>query len=160
MNPELQHYLAMLDDLRREVIATLAGLEADGLNWRPIESGGADDHVTNSLSVMAAHVAGAERHWIGEMVGRQPATRHRPDEFQMVAAGSHSLVAALTAAGENSRQVLVLLEPDAIDGERQIHGHTFTVRWCILHAIEHTALHLGHMQLTRQLWNHHKEDSA
>jgi hypothetical protein len=26
------------------------------------------------------------------------------------------------------------------------------VRWCILHVIEHIAQHLGHMQLTRQLW--------
>jgi hypothetical protein len=26
------------------------------------------------------------------------------------------------------------------------------VRWCILHVIEHYAQHLGHMQLTRQLW--------
>ena len=27
-----------------------------------------------------------------------------------------------------------------------------TVRWCILHLISHHAIHLGHIQLTRQLW--------
>jgi ankyrin repeat protein len=26
------------------------------------------------------------------------------------------------------------------------------VAWCLAHALEHTALHLGHMQITRQLW--------
>jgi hypothetical protein len=26
------------------------------------------------------------------------------------------------------------------------------IAWSLLHALEHTALHLGHMQLTRQLW--------
>ena len=29
---------------------------------------------------------------------------------------------------------------------------TFSVGWCLTHALEHTALHLGHIQLTRQLW--------
>ena len=24
--------------------------------------------------------------------------------------------------------------------------------WCLAHALEHTALHLGHMQIMRQLW--------
>ncbi|MCA9947468.1 MAG: DUF664 domain-containing protein [Anaerolineales bacterium] len=26
------------------------------------------------------------------------------------------------------------------------------VRWGILHVIDHTALHLGHIQITAQLW--------
>ena len=31
-------------------------------------------------------------------------------------------------------------------------GREFTVAWCLAHALEHTALHLGQMQITRQLW--------
>jgi hypothetical protein len=31
-------------------------------------------------------------------------------------------------------------------------GRTFTVAWALLHALEHTTLHLGQIQLTRQLW--------
>lgn len=27
-----------------------------------------------------------------------------------------------------------------------------TVAWRLAHALEHTALHLGHMEITRQLW--------
>jgi hypothetical protein len=27
-----------------------------------------------------------------------------------------------------------------------------TVAWAVLHAVDHTALHLGHIQITRQLW--------
>jgi hypothetical protein len=30
------------------------------------------------------------------------------------------------------------------------------VRWGILHVIDHTSLHLGHMQITYQLWNEGK----
>ncbi len=31
-------------------------------------------------------------------------------------------------------------------------GREYTVAWALFHALEHTALHLGQMQLTRQLW--------
>jgi len=27
------------------------------------------------------------------------------------------------------------------------------VAWALLHALDHTAQHLGHMQITRQLWD-------
>ena len=35
-------------------------------------------------------------------------------------------------------------------------GRTFTVAWALLHALEHTTLHLGQIQLTRQLWEQAK----
>jgi hypothetical protein len=35
---------------------------------------------------------------------------------------------------------------------REARERTIPVRWCLLHALDHTALHLGHMQLTYQLW--------
>ena len=38
-------------------------------------------------------------------------------------------------------------------------GRTFTVVWCLAHALEHTALHLGHIQVTRQLWDQGKNVS-
>jgi hypothetical protein len=31
-------------------------------------------------------------------------------------------------------------------------GQTFTVAWALLHALEHSGVHLGHIELTRQLW--------
>ncbi|HEY3473576.1 MAG TPA: DinB family protein, partial [Anaerolineales bacterium] len=31
-------------------------------------------------------------------------------------------------------------------------GRSFTVAWALLHALEHTTLHLGQIQMTRQLW--------
>lgn len=153
MHPELQHYLDTLDYLREEVAKTIEGLDADGLNWRPIDTD-IDDHVTNSLAVMAVHVAGAEQHWVSEMVGGQPRDRHRPAEFATITDGPASLESALDRAATSTRKTLSSLDPVELDGTREIHDRTFTVRWCILHAIEHSALHLGHMQLTRQMWDH------
>jgi hypothetical protein len=39
-----------------------------------------------------------------------------------------------------------------LDAGRKFRDRQVTVRWSILHVIEHTAQHVGHMQLTRQLW--------
>jgi len=35
-------------------------------------------------------------------------------------------------------------------------GRVLTVAWALLHALEHTALHLGQIQLNRQLWKQSK----
>ena len=40
-----------------------------------------------------------------------------------------------------------------LDSTRQARDRMVPMRWAILHAIEHTALHLGHMQITYQLWS-------
>jgi hypothetical protein len=44
-----------------------------------------------------------------------------------------------------------LTEPQLAES-RKFRDRTVTVRWGILHVIEHFATHIGHMQLTRQLW--------
>lgn len=151
MNSEITSYLEWIEELRGQVSQIVADLPVEALNWRPVA--GAEDHATNSLAVLAAHVAGAEHHWISEMVGQQPATRHRPTEFVTTAVSASELVAKLTATGEETRQIMSQLTADSLNQPHTIHDHTFTGRWCILHVIEHTALHLGHMQLTAQLTN-------
>jgi len=48
--------------------------------------------------------------------------------------------------------VLSSLTEAQLDENRKWQDQMVSVRWCILHVIEHTAQHIGHMQLTRQLW--------
>lgn len=150
MLSELDNYLARIDDLRAQARATIADLPAESLNWRPIEGSG--DHAMNSLTVLAAHVAGAEHFWIAEVIGRQPRTRDRDAEFAAVAADAAEIVRRLDAVAAETREVFAALGEADLDGTREARGRTVTVRWGILHVIEHSALHLGHMQITRQLW--------
>jgi uncharacterized damage-inducible protein DinB len=150
MLSELDNYLERIEDLRGQVRSLIEALPAEALNWRPIE--GEDTHASNSLAVLAAHVAGAEHFWIGEVLGGGPPTRVRDAEFATVAAGAGELLRALDAVGEETRQILSTLDPAELDGTREARGRTIPVRWCILHVIDHTSLHLGHMQLTYQLW--------
>lgn len=151
MLPECVAYLQMLDDLRGQIGDLIVDLPAEALNWRPVE--GEADHATNSLAVLAAHVAGAEHFWIAEVVDGQPPTRDRPAEFVTEIDSPESLLEKLEAIGRETREVLVSLTAVDLDGTRQARDRIVATRWAILHAIDHTALHLGHMQLTYQLWS-------
>lgn len=52
------------------------------------------------------------------------------------------------------RDIQALSETPAerLEAALTARGETVTGRWAVLHALEHTALHLGHLQLTAQLW--------
>jgi len=147
---ELANYLERLEDLRGQVSALVAGLPAEALNWRPIEGSG--DHATNSLAVLAAHTAGAEHFWIAEVVGGRPATRDREAEFATQAASSAEIVRLLENTSRETREVFLALKGTDLGDTRQNEGRTVPVRWCLLHVTDHTSLHLGHMQVTFQLW--------
>ncbi|MCA9983321.1 MAG: DUF664 domain-containing protein [Anaerolineales bacterium] len=148
MLAECANYEQVLSGLRGEVIAILRAFPAALLNQRPLYD---ESHETNSLAVLSSHIAGAEYEWIGQVVGGLPQTRHRPDEFIATAVDAAPLITALEHSGATTREVLAGLTAAELDDNRERGDRQFNVRWCILHAIEHTALHLGHIQLTRQL---------
>lgn len=148
---ELDNYLIRIEDLRDQVSGLITGLPVEALNWRPIE--GKDDHITNSLAVLASHICGAEHFWIAEVVGQRKATRDRKAELSTVATNSQSLLEALERTALETREVLSGLEQKDLDDTRQVKDRIVAVRWGILHVVDHTSLHLGHMQLTYQLWS-------
>jgi uncharacterized damage-inducible protein DinB len=151
MNTELAHYLQFFEWLHKELTELLAGLPVEAVNWRPVPVPG-DDEVTNSAAALAAHVAGSLRFWVGEVAGGRPAHRNRPAEFKTEAPDGQALRAQLDGALDLVRDVLRGLEPATLDESLTLPNRTVTRRWAIVHAIEHAAIHLGHMQLTLQLW--------
>ena len=150
MLSELDNYRGRIDDLRRQVSELIADLPAKALNWRPTERG--EGHTTNSLAVLAAHIAGAEHFWITEVVGGGPPTRDRAAEFATQVTDAAELCRLLEETGAETTEVLSALSPADLNGVREVEGRTVPVRWGILHVIDHTALHLGHMQITYQLF--------
>ncbi len=151
MLPEIQAYLNLIEDLRTQVAKLVTGLPADALNWRPVEGEG--HHATNSLAVMAAHVAGGEHFWIGEIIGGLPSTRNREAEFAAAVESDAPLLAWLEQVGTETRALLPTFSAEQLDRIFTHNNYNFTGRWAILHVIEHASLHLGHMQITYQLWN-------
>jgi uncharacterized damage-inducible protein DinB len=149
---EIENYLAVLQDLRGQVKKLLQGLDGEALDWQPIQEKG--ELATNSMTAMAVHLAGSENFWIKEIIGGQPIQRNRDAEFASKGAGASELIARLDASGKDTEKVLPSLTAANLEETRKFRDRTVTVRWAILHVIEHTAMHIGHMQLTRQLWIH------
>ena len=156
MLSELDNYLQRIEDLRGQAGELITDSPAEALNWRPIDR--VEDHaseeslVTNSLAVLATHIAGAEHFWISEVIGGRPSTRNRPTEFTTQASSAAELCHLLEQTGTETRAVFSELEETDLNGTRHVNGQTVPVRWGILHIIDHSALHLGHMQITFQLW--------
>ena len=150
MHPEIENYLNRIENLREQIRGLIKDLPAEALNWRPTE--GVDDHATNSLAVMATHVAGAEHFWISEVIGRRPPTRNRDAEFVTEVSDAAPLLQRLEQVGQETREVFSALSETNLNDIRQVRDRTVAVRWAMLHIVDHTALHLGHMQITYQLW--------
>lgn len=154
MLPEIENYLSTFAELRNQVASIIRDVPADGLNWRPALPAGADP--TNSLAVLAVHVAGAEHFWIAENIGAHPHTRVREDEFKYVAASSAEPLERLGKVGEETRSVMQKLTAEQLEISFMKDDKAIPFRWAIHHVIFHTSLHIGHMQLTYQLWNNGK----
>lgn len=150
MLSEVGSYLERIEDLRGQVSEIIGDLPAEALNWRPFQDPG--EPLTNSLAVLATHIAGAEHFWIAEVVGRRAPTRDRNAEFAARVSTAGDLLSLLERTGAETRQVLAALSAADLDGTREVRGRRIPVRWSVLHVIDHSALHLGHMQITYQLW--------
>jgi uncharacterized damage-inducible protein DinB len=147
MLPMLEDYAERLGMLHSGIHQTVEGLPPAALDWVPGPG-------MNSLTVLMAHVAGAERYWIGDVAGQDPSGRDRDAEFRTHGLDAAELQDRLANAFDHSRRVLEGLTPADLEATRisPRDGRTFSVAWCLAHALEHTALHLGHMQVSRQLW--------
>jgi uncharacterized damage-inducible protein DinB len=53
---------------------------------------------------------------------------------------------------QQTRTILQNLTQEDLNGTRQARDRIVPTRWALLHVIDHTALHLGHIQITAQLW--------
>ena len=148
MLTELQNYLQRLEDLRGQIKNLITTVTPEQLNLRPLQT---DPEQTNTLAVLVAHVCGAEHFWISEILGGTPPTRDRAAEFSTHATSQNELFQLLQQTSEETRAVLSALSLEELELSRLVEDKEVPVRWALLHVVDHTALHLGHMQMTYQL---------
>ncbi len=136
-----------LASLHTQAQAVLEGLDQQALDWKPVEN-------ANSLAVLTAHLSGAERYWLGAVAGQEEIRREREAEFRMEGLDAERLAARLSAATSYAWQVLWKLREASLDEERVSprDGKIFSLGWVLVYVTAHTALHVGQMQLTRDLW--------
>ena len=147
MEPFFEDYLERLQKLNADFVATFEDLPAEALDWVP----GAE---MNSFCVLVVHTTGASRFWIGDVGLGEPSNRNRVAEFEAKGLSLSELKARFAAVEDNTRDGLERLTlPDlGVLSTTVFNGRPLTVGWALLHALEHTGLHLGHAQITRQLW--------
>ncbi|MBI2911750.1 MAG: DUF664 domain-containing protein [Chloroflexi bacterium] len=150
MIPEAQQSYDCLIRLTGDLLAAVEGVPEELLN-RELEL-----PETNTLFQIANHALGAAGAWIISRAGRQTLVRDRETELR--ARGSTAdLKNRAEGLLSRSRAVLEDLRSGDLDSMREpIQAHLspsgrWTARECVLHALEHLALHVGHAQLTRQV---------
>ena len=147
MEPFFGDLLRLLEEKHADFAAALDGLPPEAVNWQPGDG-------MNSLAALAFHTAGAERFWIGDVALRDTLARDRPGEFATTGISAGQAAARLQwsldyAAGAFERLALADLDAPRVNPR---NGGETTAAWALLHALEHTAMHAGHAQMTRQLW--------
>lgn len=158
---ELGTYRRLLDEKYAELDELLTDLPAEALLWRPFavspwkgEAGTLGWLIAHGMSSTVYLLKRAE--WtMGRIEWDAVDGDQGREEFGPADRDPAHLVAR---AGRTSEYVHALLDSlSAADLEASLPhprrpDRVFTVRYDLVHAIEHLSQHIGHAQLTRQLW--------
>ena len=147
MEPCFADLFERLRFLHAEILKAIQDLPVDALDWAPAPG-------ANAMGALVVHLTGAERYWIGAVIGGEPSDRVRESEFLADGLAVFDLQQRLDDLDRLAPTVLGALSLDDLARPCRVprDGRTVTVGWALAHTIEHTAVHVGHIQLTRQLW--------
>lgn len=150
MNNEARWIALYIERIFRGMVEKLKVLPDDVLN-RPMPAPDA-----NTLFAIGTHSVGMAEFWVLELVGGQSVSRDRAAEFR-ASGTSADLVARIERFIPAMHALLDDLPASRMDEEitppREFSATgglppNLTVREALLHVIEHTATHLGHIELT------------
>ena len=153
MDAEIDLYLRELQRLLGRVCRCVEGLGEAELNWRPP----APD--TNSLYVIATHILGNAEAWVLGIVCGQPVHRDRDAEFRASGPDPLALTSRAGRLSEEFANALRALPPSAMNEKRRQRppllgigpADELTVRDALMRVLVHVLMHVGQMQITRDL---------
>ena len=151
---ELRVYAAYIRRIAADAVATLQDLSARQLNWKTGEDG------SNTMFAIATHMVAMGEYWVLCLVGGADIVRARQAEFHAV--GSAAEIVLRFQDWSQACDVLciglgseVLAEIARVPIEYFQSGGfgsgVLSKRECLMHVVEHSALHLGQLQILRQL---------
>jgi uncharacterized damage-inducible protein DinB len=136
-----------------EMRASIDGLPAEALNWRPAGDG------TNSIAALAVHNLYATRLWLRLAMGLPLPERDRDSEFR---AAADDADAFRRLVDELSAECLAALDPaEEVDwgALRDPQGRggnappAVPAAYALIHATEHLRGHVDQISLMRHLWD-------
>jgi hypothetical protein len=135
---------AWLHHLRESAIYKVEGLTSEQLAWRPAPT-------ANSLGVIVVHLGYAERLWARAIfAGESMDMGWRTHMFELPEGWDADRVVAFYRS-ETAAADAVLDAATSFDLPSAGNLRPTTLRWVVLHLIEETARHVGHMDITREL---------
>ena len=153
MDAEIESLSRQIRSILERVCACLDGLSEAQLNWRPPIDG------ANSVYVVATHTLGNARAFVLGIACGRPLERDRPAEFRASGRDASGLTAQARRLADDIEAALAglsasdldrrLLPPPSLWGEGE--PWEISVREALLYVVEHAALHLGQLQITRDL---------
>lgn len=148
MDPMVAALSQLLESLHDDIVKAVESLNDDEINW-------AHPHLSNTIGILLRHIAGSERYWIGEVVGGRAMHRQRETEFARERLRKAPLVEGLRRAHAEIQGILGGMNAAdfAAPVEVQYRGgrRTFTKAWAIANSLQHTAYHLGQIQLYKKM---------
>ncbi len=137
-----------LKALHSDMQFLIKGVPAAGLNWQP----GAN---TNSLWALTLHTLGTTLHLLSTAADIEPRWQSWQRATELSASGDDPvlLLAAIRNMDDFLDKVFSVLEEETAGTERDWLGKPKPVSYLVAHAVEHAGRHVGHMELTRQLWD-------
>jgi uncharacterized damage-inducible protein DinB len=135
---------AWLTHLRESALLKLEDLADDQLRWQPAAT-------ANSLGVIVVHLGYAERLWVRAIfAGEAMDMGWRQHMFELPEGWTVDDVVSFYRA-ETGAVDAVLDRAASFDLRSSGPMRPTTLRWVVLHLIEETARHVGHMDITREL---------
>lgn len=142
-------YLERLQGLQGRLHKDVRDLPLDAMDWSP-------GPAMNSAAVLLAHITGVLREGV-DLALDVPLSRVRAQEFQTHGVSSAEMLRRLDAVIDYAGDALPRLGLEELAQARMDEDGPVTCGWALLHALEHAYLHLGHLQVTCQLWRRGEE---
>lgn len=143
---ERETLTALLDYLRATVVTKVAGLSDADASSPPVPASAL------TPAGLVQHLTGVERYWFSiDFAGLDvpaPWTDDEPGGFRTAPGESLDRLVAEYRA-ECARSDAAVADA-ALDDRARADGCTFTLRYALVHMIEETARHCGHLDLLRE----------
>ena len=148
MDAMTQPISQVVELLHEDIFKAVEPLGEMEINWT-------HPKLSNSIGILLRHIAASERYWIGEVVGGRPVHRKRETEFEHEQLQKAPLVESLRRAHAEVQELLRSLTAAdltaSIDVELRGGTRRLTKAWALVHSIQHTAYHLGQIQLFKKM---------
>jgi len=148
MIPFYQALADRFQELHGDIQRDLDALPPEAIDWKP----GTE---MNSVAVIIVHLTGAERFLIGDVIMGDSSNRNREAEFQVAGMTKDDLARRLDdteAYTLAAFEKLTLADLETLRIHPR-HGNQVLVAWTLLHALDHVATHVGHINITVQMWH-------